>query len=75
MVQPLLLPTNILKGLANAKTADEANETVSYPSITTGESATTGITPTKAGNIFITTGGDVYIAKAATADTDWVKLN
>ena len=74
MVQPLLLPTNILKGLANAKAADEANETVSYPSITAGD-ATTGITPTKAGNIFITTGGDVYIAKAATADTDWVKLN
>jgi len=74
MTQPLLLPANILAALKEAKTADELNESSSYPKIYSA-SATTGTTPSKAGDIFITTGGDVYISKAATADTDWVKLN
>jgi len=50
MTQPLLLPANILAALKEAKTADELNESSSYPKIYSA-SATTGTTPSKAGDI------------------------
>jgi len=75
MVQPLLLPTNILAAIDEYRTENTADE-LSFPKIFSGTAAARNIQMEKIGDIYIKTDtSNVYVAKGVTKSTDWVIVN
>jgi len=68
-----LIDTTTAKVISELITANDAVDSSNYPLIYTGADQTAQ-DASKAGDIFVTAAGAIFIAKGTTGSTDWVPI-